>query len=124
MPITIAATPKPSRARLLRVLRVLHVLHVPRVLRIGQTLGDKLLVIGSSTGATLATWKSLRSDGQDVAAQRTRDVFARIASAHKTAIVVDYSESIGQHVLAGDIRAPKATATMADSIVQWVRSLP
>ena len=35
-----------------------------------------------------------------------------------------YSESTGQHVLAGDIRAPKATAPMATSIVDWVRGLP
>lgn len=185
-------------------------------LRIGQILGDKVLVIGCSTGATLATWLALRPEGQAVAAQvfispnfgprdkrsdiingpwgrqialalqgqtrgrspsdpregnawtsqypttalfpmmalvehvrssdmaafqtpllvlyseqdqtvdpqQTRDVFARIPSVHKKAIVVDYSESTGQHVLAGDIRAPKATATMAGSIVQWVRSLP
>lgn len=56
--------------------------------------------------------------------QRTRDVFERIASSQKKAIVVDYSESAGQHVLAGDIRAPKATAPMVASIVGWVRGLP
>ncbi len=182
---------------------------------IGQLLGEKLLVIGVSTGATLATWLALRPQGRAVAAQvfispnfgprdkrseiingpwgqqialalqgdtrgwtpddpreakawtsryptralfpmmalvdhvrasdmaafqtpllvlyseqdktvdpqLTRDVFARIASTHKKAIVVDYSESAGQHVLAGDIRAPKATAPMAESIVSWVRAL-
>ena len=185
-------------------------------LRIGQVLGDKVLVIGCSTGATLATWLALRPEGQGVAAHvflspnfgprdkrsniinapwgrqialavqgqtrgwttsdpreamawttryptralfpmmalvdqvrradmaafhtpvlmlyseqdqtvdpgQTRDVFARIVSNHKKTIVVDYSESLGQHVLAGDILAPKATAPMADSIVQWIRSLP
>lgn len=185
-------------------------------LRIGQLLGDKVLVVGCSTGATLATWLALRPEGQAIAAHvflspnfgprnkwaniinapwgrqialmlqgqtrswtasspreanawttcyptralfpmlalvdrvrradmaafrtpvlmlyseqdqtvdpaQTRAVFARIASGHKKAIVIDYSESLGQHVLAGDILAPKATAPMADSIVQWVRGLP
>ena len=182
---------------------------------IGQLLGDKVLVISVSTGATLATWLALRPEGRPVAAhvfiapnfgprdkrseiingpwgqqialalqgemrgrtpedpreaeawtsryptralfpmmalvehvrasdmaafqtpllllyseqdqtvdpQMTREVFARIPAPTKQAIVVDYSESTGQHVLAGDIRAPKATAPMAESIVQWVRSL-
>ncbi len=182
---------------------------------IGQLLGERLLVISVSTGATLATWLALRPEGRAVAAQvfispnfgprdkrseiingpwgqqiaralqgetrgwtpddpreaqawttryptralfpmmalvdhvrasdmtafqtpllllyseqdktvdpqLTRDVFARIASPNKKAIVVDYSESAGQHVLAGDIRAPKATAPMADAIVQWVLTL-
>ena len=185
-------------------------------MRIGQVLGDKVLVIGCSTGATLATWLALRPEGQAIAAhvflspnfgprdkraniinapwgrqialalqgdvrswepsdpreaiawttryptralfpmmalvnrvrradmaafhtpvlvmygeqdqtvdpRQTREVFTRIASDHKKAIVVDYSESLGQHVLAGDILAPKATAPMADSIVSWVRTLP
>lgn len=185
-------------------------------LRIGQLLGDKVLVIGVSTGATLATWLALRPEGRAVAAhvfispnfgprdkrseiingpwgrqialalqgemrgwtpadpreahawttryptralfpmmalvdqvrtsdmsafrtpllllyseqdktvdpQLVREVFARMPAANKKAVAVDYSESAGQHVLAGDIRAPKATAPMADAIVQWVRGLP
>ncbi|MEO7937360.1 MAG: alpha/beta fold hydrolase, partial [Burkholderiaceae bacterium] len=185
-------------------------------LRIGQILGDRVLMIGCSTGATLATWLTLRPEGQALAAlvflspnfgprnkraniinapwgrqialalqgetrswepsspgeanawttryptralfpmmalvhrvrradmaafqtpvlmlyseqdqtvdpRQTRQVFARIASAHKQAIVVDYSGSLGQHVLAGDILAPQATAPMVDSIVAWVRKLP
>ena len=184
-------------------------------LRIGQLLGERVLLIGCSTGATLATWLALRPQGQAVAAQvflspnfgprdrrsnlinapwgrqialavqgetrswqpvdprealawttryptralfpmmalvervrradmrafrtpvlmlyserdqtvdpqRTREVFARIASPEKKTIVVDYSESTGQHVLAGDIVAPKATAPMVKSIVSWVRAL-
>jgi alpha-beta hydrolase superfamily lysophospholipase len=184
--------------------------------RIGQLLGEKVLVVSVSTGSTLATWLALRPEGGSVAAQvfispnygprnklselingpwgrqiavalegetrgrtpddpreahawttryptralfpmmalvdhvrdsdmsafrtpllvlyseqdktvdpqLTRDVFARIASQDKKAVVVDYSESTGQHVLAGDIRAPKATAPMADTIVHWVRRLP
>jgi len=185
-------------------------------LRIGHTLGDKVLVIGCSTGATLATWLALTPDGRNVAAQvflspnfgprdkrsevinwpwgrqialalqgekrnwtpsdpreaiawtthyptqalfpmmalvkqvresdmaafqapllmlhseqdqtvdpqLSRAVFERVASPHKHSIVVDYSESRGQHVLAGDIRAPRATPRMAQSIVAWVRGLP
>ncbi len=61
---------------------------------------------------------------QTVDARLTRAMFDRIASRHKQAIVVDYSESRGQHVLAGDIVAPQATAPMAHSIVQWVQGLP
>ncbi len=184
--------------------------------RIGQMLGERVLVIGVSTGATLATWRALqaKSDtttvyafvspnfgprdkrseiingpwGQQIAlalegdtrgwtpadpreawawttryptralfpmmalvkhvrdsdlAQfrapvlmlyslsdqtvdpvETRAAFARISSAHKSLQVVDYSESQGQHVLAGDIRAPKATEPMAAAVVSWLRSLP
>ena len=185
-------------------------------LRIGQMLGDKVLVMGCSTGATLATWLALRPEGQAVAAHvflspnfgprdkraniinapwgrqlvlalqgrtrswtpsdpreaiawtaryptralfpmmalvrrvrradwkafrapvlmlyseqdqtvdpvQTRAIFARIASRTKKTIVVDYSESQGQHVLAGDILAPKATAPMIENIVCWIRALP
>lgn len=184
--------------------------------RIAHTLGDKVLVIGCSTGATLASWLALTPQGQQVAANvfispnygprdkrseiingpwghrialaiqgetrswttadaresiawttqyptrslfpmmalvkhvrdsdmaafkapvlvlyseqdqtvdptLTRAVFERIGSSTKKAIVVDYSESLGQHVLAGDILAPKATAPMVASIVSWVRALP
>jgi hypothetical protein len=61
---------------------------------------------------------------QTVDPAQTRAVFERIPGSSKKAIVVDYSESKGQHVLAGDILAPKATAPMAASIIDWVRSLP
>jgi len=183
--------------------------------RIGQTLGERVLIIGVSTGATLATWRALQAQadattayafvspnfgprdkrseiingpwGQQIALalegetrgwtpadpreaqawttrypthalfpmmalvkhvrdsdlaqfrapvlmlysetdktvdpSETRAAFARIGSAHKTLQVVDYSESQGQHVLAGDIRAPKATDPMAGSIVSWVNGL-
>lgn len=37
-------------------------------LRIGQLLGEKVLIIGASTGATLATWLALRPEGMKVAA--------------------------------------------------------
>ncbi|MGQ0709597.1 MAG: alpha/beta hydrolase [Rhodoferax sp.] len=37
-------------------------------LRIGRTLGNKVLVLGVSTGATLATWLTLQPEGKDIAA--------------------------------------------------------
>jgi hypothetical protein len=39
-------------------------------------------------------------------------------------VPVSYSQSKGQHVLAGAIKDPAAVAPMADSVVRWVRSLP
>lgn len=185
-------------------------------LRIGQALGERVLVISCSTGSTLATWLALTPEGRQVAAhaflspnfgprnklselinipwgrqialavegdsqggttadareaaawttryptralfplmalvrqvresdlsafrtpllvlyseqdqtvdpELTRAAFARIGSARKRLQVVDYSRSKGQHVLAGDIRAPEATAPMAAGIVDWVRALP
>jgi esterase/lipase len=184
--------------------------------RIGKTLGERVLVIGVSTGATLGSWLALQAEGTQVAAYafvspnygprdkrseiingpwgqqiavalegetrgrpaddarealawtyqyptralfpmmalvkqvrdsdlaqfhtpvlmlysatdqtvdpaETRAAFARIGSAMKSLQVVDYSESKGQHVLAGDIRAPKATEPMAQAIAAWARSLP
>ncbi len=184
--------------------------------RIGQTLGERVLVIGVSTGATLGSWLALQPLGAQVAAYafvspnygprdkrseiingpwgrqialalegdtrgrmpgdareaqawtnqyptralfpmmalvkhvrdsdlaqfrtpvlvlyseadrtvdpaETRVAFARNGSAQKKLQVVDYSESQGQHVLAGDIRAPKATDPMAQTITTWVRALP
>lgn len=185
-------------------------------IRIGHTLGERVLVIGVSTGATLASWLALTPEGAKVAAyafaspnfgpkdklaevingpwgqrialamqgqtrswtpedpreaigwtpqyptralfpmmalvkhvrasdlsafrtpvlmlyserdqtvdpQEIKKTFARIGAATKKLEAVDYSESKGQHVLAGDILAPKATAPMAAGIVAWVRSLP
>jgi esterase/lipase len=55
---------------------------------------------------------------------QTKAAFARLGSANKQLQVVDYSEAKGQHVLAGDIRAPKATAPMADTIIRWAKTLP
>ncbi len=189
---------------------------IQEALRIGQTLGDKVLVISCSNGATLATWlavnghnaqvaghvfispnfgpkdkradiingpwgqqiafalqgenrggpaKSAAEDGawtsryptralfpmmalvqevrnsaletfrppllvlysekdQTVEPEQIKAAFARIGSPHKRLQAVDYSEATGQHVLAGDIRAPQATAPMAATILQWVQTLP
>jgi esterase/lipase len=54
----------------------------------------------------------------------TQAAFTRIGAPLKSIEVVNYSDSKGQHVLAGNIRAPNATAPMAATIVKWVQSLP
>lgn len=184
--------------------------------RIGQTLGERVLVISCSSGSTLATWLALAPEGRQVAAHvfispnfgpknkrseiinapwgtkiaialegetrgkasedareagvwtsryptralfpmmamvkkvrdsdlskfttplkvlyslddqtvdplETQAAFARIGAPLKSIEVVSYSKSKGQHVLAGDVRAPEATAPMASSIVRWVKALP
>lgn len=53
-----------------------------------------------------------------------QSAFARIGAPLKSIETVNYSKSKGQHVLAGDIKAPEATAPMARSVVQWVQALP
>lgn len=183
--------------------------------RIGHTLGERVLVISCSTGATLASWLALTPEGSQVAAHaftspnfgpkdqraelingpwgqqialalegenrgrvpddareaqawtpryptralfpmmamvkqvresdlsqfktpvlmlyseadqtvdplQTKAAFARIGAPLKAIEVVRYSKSLGQHVLAGDIRGPEATAPMTASIVSWVKSI-
>ena len=54
----------------------------------------------------------------------TQAAFTRLGSARKSIAPVGYSLSKGQHVLAGAIKDPAAVAPMADSMVQWVKSLP
>jgi esterase/lipase len=61
---------------------------------------------------------------QTVEPAQTKAAFARIGSPRKTLLAVDYSESQGQHVIAGDLRAPKATAPMAQTIIEWAKALP
>lgn len=63
------------------------------------------------------------ANDQTVDSQKTRAVFARMGSSRKSIEVVCYSESIGQHVLAGAIKAPQAVAPMVATITQWVHSL-
>jgi alpha-beta hydrolase superfamily lysophospholipase len=41
---------------------------ITEAVHIGQQLGERVLLIGCSTGATLATWLALRPEGQAVAA--------------------------------------------------------
>lgn len=60
---------------------------------------------------------------QTVDAALTRQAFERMGSKRKTLQVVTDSESKGQHVLAGDIRAPKSTQPMAQAILAWVGAL-
>lgn len=183
--------------------------------RVGERLGERVLVIGVSTGATLATWLGARPEGQGVAGyvlispnygpkdkkselinqpwgrelalrlegetrgqpdadeaqnhawtqvyptralfpmmalvkhvresdlsalrapvlalysegdqtvdpQEIKALFPRIGAERKTLVAVDYSESAGQHVLAGNLRAPQATERMAADVVQWVEAL-
>lgn len=182
-------------------------------LRIGRALGEQVLVIGVSTGATLATWLAQQPEGRDgvtyafispnfgpknksselinrpwgrelalalegdmrgqpsedprenhawtqryptqalfpmmALVKRVREsdlsgvtapvlvlysagdqtvdpaeiqaLFPRLGSARKVLEVVDYSEAKGQHVLAGDIRAPAATPRMAQRLVDWAQ---
>ena len=61
---------------------------------------------------------------QTVDVAESKAAFTRLGSAHKSMEPVGYSQSKGQHVLAGAIKDPAAVAPMADSIVQWLKSLP
>jgi alpha-beta hydrolase superfamily lysophospholipase len=61
---------------------------------------------------------------QTVDPAETERLFPRVGSSIKVLEKITYSEAQGQHVLAGDIRAPKATAPMAQRVVSWVLSLP
>jgi len=184
--------------------------------RIGELIGERVLLIGMSTGATLATWLALRPEGQPVSAYvflspnfgakdkrsefingpwgqelalkllgpittgknnepgeatawthryptralfpvmalvkhvrestlaafrtpvmmlyseqdetvepaHTKAAFARIGAASKLLKPINYSTSLGQHVLAGTIKDAKATRPMAAAILKWVRGLP
>jgi alpha-beta hydrolase superfamily lysophospholipase len=61
---------------------------------------------------------------QTVDPVETRAAIARFGTAHKTLEPVTYSKAKGQHVLVGDIKDAAATLPMAQSIVQWVQTLP
>ncbi len=56
---------------------------------------------------------------QTVEPEHTKEAFGRISSTDKTMLSVDYSDSEGQHVLAGEIKAPKATQRMSETIINW-----
>ncbi|QDL54417.1 alpha/beta hydrolase [Rhodoferax aquaticus] len=184
--------------------------------RIGNTLGDRVLVIAVSTGATLATWFATSPDSNKVAAYafvspnfgpkdkraelingpwgktialtlegetrgwtpandreangwttsyptraifpmmalvknvresdlsvfqtpvimlyseqdetvdptETQAAFTRVGAPLKALEAVTYSKSVGQHVLAGDIKDPAAVAPMVTTITKWTKSLP
>ena len=59
-----------------------------------------------------------------VDAQEIQALIPRLGSERKTLVAVDFSEAPDQHVLDGDLRAPRATRRMADDIVRWVQTLP
>ncbi len=54
----------------------------------------------------------------------TQAAFTRLGSARKSIEPIGYSKSQGQHVLAGAVKDPAAVAPMADTMVQWLKSLP
>jgi alpha-beta hydrolase superfamily lysophospholipase len=60
---------------------------------------------------------------QTVDPLETERALARIGAPLKLGQVVSYSQSKGQHVLAGDIKDPLATAPMAASIIKWAQAL-
>lgn len=60
---------------------------------------------------------------QTVDPEMIKATFARLGSQEKLIDAVTYSQSKGQHVLAGNIRDPQSVAPMAQSIVKWTKSL-
>lgn len=52
----------------------------------------------------------------------TKTAFARLGSTQKMLEPVDFSQSKGQHVLAGDIRDPQAVAPMVERILKWLKA--
>ena len=60
---------------------------------------------------------------QTVSPARIKAAFARLGSLQKQLVPVGYSQSKGQHVLAGAIMDPAAVAPMAEGIVRWADSL-
>nr|WP_315465086.1 alpha/beta hydrolase [uncultured Rhodoferax sp.] len=61
---------------------------------------------------------------ETVEPEQTKAAIARFSSKTKELVKVDYSESKGQHVLAGAIKAPNAVAPMAKTIIEWAHTLP
>lgn len=57
---------------------------------------------------------------QTVDPEQIKQAFARLGSTDKTLEAVIYSQSKGQHVLAGEIRDPQAVAPMAKFVSDWV----
>jgi alpha-beta hydrolase superfamily lysophospholipase len=61
---------------------------------------------------------------ETVEPSETKAAVARFGAAQKKLDPVDFSQSKGQHVLAGDIRDPQAVAPMVERILTWVKTLP
>lgn len=60
---------------------------------------------------------------QTVDPAEIKTAFAHFGASHKNLEPVTYSQSKGQHVLAGDIRDPKAVEPMVQTIVKWTQEL-
>ncbi|MCX7270773.1 MAG: alpha/beta hydrolase, partial [Burkholderiales bacterium] len=60
---------------------------------------------------------------QTVDPEQIKQAFARLGSPDKTLEAVIYSQSKGQHVLAGEIRDPQAVAPMSKFVSDWVLQL-
>jgi hypothetical protein len=60
---------------------------------------------------------------QTVDPDNIKQVFSQLGSTEKTIDAVIYSQSKGQHVLAGEIRDPESVGPMAGSIVKWTHTL-
>jgi esterase/lipase len=63
------------------------------------------------------------ADDQTVDPLETQKFFERIGSPSKKLELVSYSQSEGQHVLAGEIRDPKSVEPMVKTIVKWLGEL-
>jgi len=60
---------------------------------------------------------------QTVDPSEIKTTLGRIAATQKMLEPVDFSQSKGQHVLAGDIRDPQAVAPMVERILKWFHSI-
>ncbi len=61
---------------------------------------------------------------QTVDPAEIKTAFGRFGTSDKQLEPVTYSQSKGQHVLAGDIRDPKAVAPMVQTILKWTKGIP
>ena len=61
---------------------------------------------------------------QTVDPAETRAVVARMGTAEKTLVNVDFSQAAGQHVLTGAIKDPASVPRFSATIVAWARNLP
>lgn len=71
--------------------------------------------------APLLVLYSERDQVVDVGAIKA--AFQAIGSTSKQLRAIDYSDSENQHVLAGQIKAPKALPALSQEIIQWVKRL-
>jgi alpha-beta hydrolase superfamily lysophospholipase len=93
-----------------------------------QALFPMMALVEHARESALAQWEApllvlYSEQDQTVDPAEIKAAFSRKGGSRNTLKVVDYSEAQGQHVLAGDLRAPQATQRMAQDIVEWVRSL-